>query len=316
MRHETSLPAIFVQYNVQVRYIQRVSDTEWSSTCHHCQGEVHPGGELPDRCRWFTRGKNLGWCRRCGGLFWPDGDKLSPAQLTQWREEQKHREQERKRSAERAMKHLRHEALWKRYHQALSEQSRDHWRKRGVSDSMQDYWQLGWKDRWTFPQPNGSLHHTPSLTIPIFGQGWAISNVKHRLISPPEKRSKYIYEVRGQGAPLFLCQPDKALEGQIIAVEGEIKSMVCQLHLGAAELVVGLPGAAPGKLAIGQLSKADRVTLIMDPGSEEQADQLAGKIGRQRCRILVTPVKIDDGILAGNLTQCELQGLLRSAVPA
>jgi len=240
----------------------------------------------------------------------------NPEALDKWRKEQEQRELARKRSAERALENLRNTKIWERYHEGLGEAGRAYWQRRGISDSAQDFWQLGWRERWSFSQPDGSTHLTPSATIPLFGPGWVATNVKHRLIEPPPNRGKYIYELYGQKGQLFLCQPDKRLEGQVIACEGEIKSMVTQLHLGAAQLVVGLPGTNPGKEALAQLSESERIVLVMDPGSEEQARQLAARLGKGRCRILVTPVKIDDGILAGNLSQRELQGLLRSAVPA
>jgi len=258
------------------------------------------------------------WCRRCGWFSFADKlDKpADPQALSKWHKEQEQRELARKRSAERALENLRSTKIWERYHESLGEIGRAYWQRRGISPSAQNFWQLGWREQWSFTQPDGSVHRTPSATIPLFAHGWIAKNVKHRLIQPPPNRGKYIYELYGQKHQLFLCQPDKLLEGHVIAVEGEIKGMVLQLHLGARELVVGLPGTSPGQRALGQLSGCEHIVLVMDPGSEEQAHRLAAQLGKQRCRVLITPVKIDDGILAGNLTQRELQSLLRTAVPA
>lgn len=318
MRAPDSLPPIWQHLQSKLQYIRRVSDTEWSAECLACGGSVHPNGEWPDRMRIFADDKPLCWCRRCGQIFWPD-DNAKPANsqlLNKWRKEQEQRELARKRSAERALENLRSTKIWERYHDRLGEAGRTYWERRGISPSAQDFWQLGWRERWVFIQPDGSLHQTPSATIPVFGIGWVARNVKHRLIHPPPNRGKYIYELYGQKHQLFLCQPDKPLNGRVIAVEGEIKGMVLQLHLGGHELVVGLPGTSPGKEALEQLSDCESIVLVMDPGSEKQAHQLAEKLGKKRCRTLITPVKIDDGILAANLSQCELRGLLRTAIPA
>jgi len=318
MRVRDTLPPIWRHLQSKLQYVRRVSETEWSAECLACGGVVHPNGEWPDRMRIFADAKPLCWCRRCGQIFWPD-DNAKPADsqlLNKWRKEQEQRELARKRSAERALENLRSTKIWERYHEGLGEVGRTYWKRRGISPSAQDFWQLGWRARWSFTQSDGGVHRTPSATIPLFGLGWVVKNIKHRLIEPPPNRGKYLYELYGQKHQLFLCQPDKPLEKQLVAVEGEIKAMVTQLHLGGRELVVGMPGTNPGKEALKGLSECERIILVMDPGSEEQAHQLAVKLGRQRCRILITPVKIDDGILAGNLTQRELQGLLRTAVPA
>jgi len=311
------LPPIWRHLESKLQYVRRVSATEWSAECLSCGGMVHPNGEWPDRMRIFADDKPLCWCRRCGQIFWPDDNAkpTEPQALNKWRKEQEQRELARKRSAERALENLRNYKIWEQYHEALDAHSRAYWQQRGISSSAQDFWQLGWKQSWYFTQPDGSVCQTASATIPLFGQAWIIQNVKHRLLHPPPNRGKYLYELSGQKAPLFLCQPDKELTGEVIAVEGEIKAMVTQLHMGGA-LVVGLPGASTSIETCRGLAKSERIVLVMDPGSEQQAHRLAAELGKKRCRILITPVKIDDGILAGNLSQRELQGLLRAAIPA
>ena len=311
------LPAIFGGLRRTLQYVKQHSREEYSAACPECGGAPHANGEWPDRLRIFLDSPPRLWCRRCGWFAFADKlDKpADPQALDTWRKEQEQREMARKRSAERALDHLRDERLWERYHDALSDSARTYWRKRGIPDSSQDYWQLGWKDSWSFTQPDGTVYQTASATIPVFGLGWVIQNVKHRLVQPPPNRGKYLYELSGQKAPLFLCQPDRELTGEIIAVEGEIKAMVTQLHMSGA-LVVGLPGVSTNIEACRPLVESERIVLVMDPDSEQQAHRLATELGKKRCRILITPVKIDDGILAGNLGTRELRGLLRSAVPA
>ena len=319
MPRQCALPPIWACLEGKVQYVQRVSHKEFCCTCPSCGGQVHESGEWPDRCRLFVDDHPTLFCRRCGLVSFPDklgAQPIKPQALVTWHKEQEQRELARKRSAERALEHLRSTKIWERYHEALGETGRAYWQHRGISPSAQDFWQLGWRERWSFTQADGSVYQTPSATIPLFGPNWVAKNVKHRLIQPPPNRGKYIYELYGQRHQLFLCQPDKPLKGKVIACEGEIKSMITQLHLGGRELVVGLPGTNPGKEALKELADCERIVLVMDPGSEEQAHRLGVQLGRERCRILVTPVKIDDGIVAANLTQRELQGLLRTAVPA
>jgi len=318
-----ALPPIFAQYASRVRYVQRVSQREWSSTCPACGGEVHRDRSLPDRCRWFVDEHPVGWCRRCGALFFPDGAKsaMSAEAFETWRRQQVEREEARRRSAERALAHLQSERIWLRYHEALDEQSRALWRKRGIPDCWQGYWQLGWRREWQFRQDDGHTHVTPSLTIPLFDRNWNCLNVKHRLLAPPPDRPnmRYLYELGGQNEsdPLFLCNPDAALEGHVIAVEGEIKSAVTFLTLDDSRVVmVGLPGATPRPATLQQLEKAERITLVLDPGAEQQAEKLAGALGPKRCRILIPPAKIDDGIISEHLTRRDVLALLRTAVPA
>lgn len=310
MPREATLPPIFAWLQRQVRFVQRVSDTEYSASCPQCGGQRHADGEWPDRLRVFCDAKPLCWCRRCGYMRFADQGDTPPdgAMLEQWRADQERREQERKRSAERALENLRHERIAEQYHEALTDYARRYWRTRGIPDGLQDYWQLGWRGDWAF-----GAHHTASATIPIFAQNWRLLNVKHRLLSPPEGMGKYRYEVSGNGQPLFLAEPEGPLGGHVYAVEGEIKAMVTKIHAGRG-LFVGLPGKSVSAEIVGQLQQADRVTLVMDPGAKRDGVALARRIGIPRCWLLVTPVKIDDGILGARLSQREVLTLLSGAV--
>ncbi len=323
MARADSFPPVFAQYAHRVRYVQRVSQREWCSTCPSCGGEMHPDKSLPDRCRWFVDEHPVGWCRRCGALFFPDGAKsaMTPQAFEAWRREQLEREEARRRSAERALAHLRSEQVWLRYHEALDDYSRAIWRRRGIPDCWQSFWQLGWRREWQFRQPDGHLHVTPSLTIPLFNHSWECVNVKHRLVDPPPDRRnmRYLYELVGQeeSDPLFLCNPDAQLEGHVILVEGEIKAAVTFLTLDDSKVVmVGLPGATPKPATLQQFEKAERITLVLDPGAQQQARKLAGALGAKRCRVLIPPKKIDDGIISEHLTKRDVFALLRTAVPA
>jgi hypothetical protein len=321
-----TLPPDFAQYASQVEYIQQHSPTEWSSTCPSCKGDLHQDRSWPDRCRWFTSGKPVGWCRKCSSLFWPD--KLegysppSPQELEKWRLERVASEESRKRSAVRAIENLQASKIWLRYHAMLGKEGRAYWRARGVPDSLQDFWKLGFIDEHMITYKDES-YLAQSATIPIFGANWEAANIKHRIINAPEGYGRYRYEQSGLPKPFFLTNPDGKLDGQVFAVEGEIKAMVTYATLGDDSVqMVGLPGVTPDAEAMALLDKAERVVLVLDPGADIRTapdkpspmERMAAIIGNKRCRVIMTPLKIDDGILEIKPTKRELWNLLKQAV--
>ena len=184
-----------------------------------------------------------------------------------------------------------------------------YWRQRGIPDDWQDFWKLG----VNYEYHTGDML-TPSVTIPLFDHEWRILNIKHRLLEPPANTGKYRYEVSGQGQPLFLTSPTVPLSGHAIAIEGEIKAAVTYIHMGDKQAcVVGLPGKHPSPEIVAQLAACERVTLVLDPGSEKDVIKLAKEIGVGKCRAIVPVCKIDDGILAAKLTAREIKSMLRAA---
>ncbi len=320
MPHEAALPPQFAQYASELRYVQRVSDREYSAACPACGGDPHPDGEWPDRLRIFLDDHPLMWCRKCGEIFWPDKapgyTPPSPQELEHWRRERERAELARKRSAERALENLRQERIWLKYHRALDDYGRRWWQDRGVAPSLQDWWKLGWRPDWIFTV-NGKDYLTDSATIPIFDLDWKPVNVKHRLVAPPPSLGKYRYELSGQPQPLFIANPDNDLSGEVIVVEGEIKAMVVWATLADMNTrVVGIPGTHPSKDIIAKLAKAERLTLVMDPDAKRQAWELTKELGRERCRVLIPNIKIDDAIVACGMDKHDMLYLLRNALPA
>ena len=319
MPHEVPLPPAFGGLEGKVRFVQRVSDTEYSATCPACGGDQHAGGEWPDRFRLFNDGHPRGWCRQCGLLWFPDMvegyEPPSPQQIEGWRKEQERREEARRRSAERALENLRGRRLWEQYNQALGETGRGIWRKRGVPDGFIDYWQLGYTPVHEF-YIHGQPWRTPTITIPLFDAAWQARNIKHRLLQPPEGTDqRYRYELSGQGnGPLFLCDPDNDLAGHVYVIEGEIKSMVTFARLDDSHTaMVGLPGKTPGPEVISTLQQAERVTLVVDQGAKKAGIDMARRIGVSRVWLLETGMKIDDALLAADMRGGDVARLLRGA---
>lgn len=308
-----TLPPEFQSLAGKVQHVQQVSETEYCSSCPNCGDNGHQGRELPDRFRIFLDGGNpRAWCRKCGYFIWADQtDPAKPApshaELERWRAEQIEREQARKRSAERALELLQSSALWDRLHDELDGKARSYWTRRGVPEGWQNYWRLGWAHDRSF----GGVT-CDAAAIPLFGPSWQIQQIKYRLTD--DSKGRYRYEVQGLEAPPFYCEPDGDYSGHVVAIEGEIKSMVTFARMGDGKTpIIGMPGTNPGKPTVDLLSKAERVTLVVDPGAKAEGVALAKQIGLGKCWLLVTPVKIDDGILAGDMGKRDIEQMLGSA---
>ena len=313
MGRDSPLPPEWRCLTGRVQYVQRVSAKEFSSTCPRCGGEVHQNGEKPDRCRLFVDSHPTLYCRQCGLVAFPDqfGDERfampNKEEFEKRRRQFEEAELRRKRSAERALAYLRSSELWRQYHDQLNEHGRRYWERRGIPPSWQEFWGLGWNtdpSRW----------HSETATIPLFDQDQTLLNIKHRLIDTQDFAGKYRYEIAGQPQPLFLATAG-APRGHTIAVEGEIKAAVVTVTLDDADMtIVGLPGSNPAEHIVSQFSDCERVTLVFDPGAEVQAAKMVQAIGRKKCRVLIPPMKIDDGIIGAGLKARDVRALLSQAV--
>jgi len=284
--------------------VQQRGKTEYSAECPRCGGIPHNPHDWPDRFRLFADEHPRVWCRRCGYFAWVDelgANAVPPSHedLERFRREQIAREEARKRSAERALEHLRNEAEWRRFHDQMDDAARAYWRTRGIPDDWQDYWSLGFRHDLRIRLANGEWAETPAATIPLPDPSGRMLNIKMRLVDPPAGVGRYRYQLPGQPEPLFIANQNEPIQGHVIAVEGEIKSMVLMIYLGDLKaVIVGMPGTNPSQSALDQLGAAERITLVMDPDSREAAHKLAERLGKQRCRLLVASAKIDDAIIA------------------
>ena len=311
MSREANLPPIFAQYQSQIQYVQKVGHSKWTSNCPACLGSVHSDGEWPNRCVWFYDDKPLGYCFQCGRTFWPDKapDWTPPTaeELAGWQREREREQEARLRSAQTALANLRDNRIWEQFHKMLDDRARQYWRGRGIPDAYQNYWALGWD------------HQRDAATIPLFGPAWEPLNVKLRLMD--DSKGRYRYLLSGQPAPMFLCDPDISLENHVIAFEGELKAATSYIVLDDPHAcIVGLPGLNPSQSITDILTKAERVTLVLDPDSDtpgdngwSQSGKLIKTIGRDKCKLLVPNAKIDDALLAAKLDKYALQRLLAQA---
>jgi len=126
----------------------------------------------------------------------------------------------------------------------------------------------------------------------------------------------------GLGNQLFTPWYENPIGKDVLILEGEIKSMVVfsRLWVGKDNMnvlpwldIVGIAGmnAKPGLLSA--LDKSDRIYICLDPDAKKEAGGLSMALGKDRCRVINLPDKIDDLFLMGSLTTDTFMKLLESA---
>jgi hypothetical protein len=191
------------------------------------------------------------------------------------------------------------------YHESMGAWAVEMWNKRGLDEGMQSFFTLGACEDFVINEG----YHTPTLTIPIFGEQRNLLNIKHRLINPQKATDKYRPERSGLGSfPPFLAIPEMGFDGGLIVVtEGEIKAMVTWANLNESDIqVIGVPGRTQFKSIADKLHKKN-VVVIPDPGAEQDAYQFAKSI---QARYLPLGSKIDDYILETGVTSNDLYSIL------
>ncbi len=206
------------------------------------------------------------------------------------------------------------------WHESMGEHARQHWeKKRGIPGAFQDWWQLGFVYDHRF-YANAAAFQADAETIPIFGLGRTPLNVKLRLQQFAEEHGKYRYLLAPRlldEHPPFLCNPDSPLGDDLIVVEGEIKAMVTFATLDDSKIsMIGIPSCRVNPQTVAMLRERDRVTFVADPDARKPVWDLCKEVGTEKCRVVVSPMKIDDGIIAAGMTKRDVQHLLSTASPA
>lgn len=247
-------------------------------------------------------------CEILGGDSKPDPESVRQAAVERAERAARNLEEQIRRAQD-ALTDLRSAQAWVAYHDELegNENARRLWRERGVPDDWQNYWQLGYSAGFPVATKDGRWI-TPTLTIPIFGAGWEVLTIRHRLLNPPTPNDKYRPERPGLSAHPFLGDPDRGLDHhRILVVEGEIKGMVAYLTLDDPDIqVIGIPGKSWFPHIADQLKGHD-VTICFDPDADQEALGAAKSVGGKVVRIAM---KVDDAINAGAIDQKLLMSLL------
>ena len=181
------------------------------------------------------------------------------------------------------------------YHNTMSEWARLEWARRGLDESWQNFYSLGGCDDKVINY-KGNLYHTPSLTIPIFGEDWGVLNIKHRLMNPPTPKDKYRPEKEGLGPfPPMLGMPPQGYDGSAIWVmEGEIKAMVCCAVADHQDWqFIGVPGQSQFK-SVADKIRGKNIIVVPDPGAEKEAWEFCKSVNG---RFLNLGHKIDDYVI-------------------
>lgn len=312
-------------FDIDVKYIRRISNNEYSSSCPSCGGVPHRDGEYPDRFRiWIhsrVTGGLLGWCRRCGYIWTPKGERLDTNRHYDWVEERKAYEEERKRQAERALELLRKEKIWLKYHDNLDAERRELYYNRMIDDYWIDYWILGYnpeKKVW-----DGETEYvTPAMTIPIFlPESESPVTIRSRLMNPKNPSDKYRPEFGHLPSALFYTDRDTKPKNKVLVVEGEFKAMTTYIALDDPSMyVVGTPGKTPNPDLLSYLDDCEVVYILLDPDAyvTQGKDKVTAvrrmiDVFMERSRIIQLPYKVDDMILNRQLSKASLKALLNGA---
>ena len=329
------------------RYLGQPSSKTSSTIIWACpfHAERTPGGfhVYKDGYKCFSCGANgdvIGFvmemerCDFCQAItLLGGGQPVSPERQVQIAREAAERTaselEEKIRQAQKALEDLRKAQTWERYHDEMDDMARQMWNARGITDGFIDLWQLGYSEDYTLWRKDGAAWvdwwHSPTLTIPVWGNGWQVNNVKHRLVNAPPEGGKYHQEKRNVPAAPFVCNPDVS-KGPLFLAEGEIKSMVVYQTLDDPNIQVeGLPAARPDDSIWAQFDGYEPVYLCLDPDARVRPKQSNGKVvlsavenaihklGRERVFALDLPGKVDDMIIENNLGKNWMQYMIYNA---
>lgn len=283
-------------------------------------------GEWGDIYTWRERRYNETFAQAVE--YYSNGAKLEPEKMLQVAQELAERTAQELQSkideAQEALTALRDAQTWITYHEQMCQHGRDVWRDRGIEPEwFIDWWKLGWcKDFSVWVREIKEHWHSPTLTIPIWGEEWEVNNLKHRLMKPPEFTGyRYRPESSNIKSAPFIANAD-VNTGALLLVEGEIKAMVSFITVDDPNMqVAGLPAVSPDLDVFRQFSNYDPVYLLLDPDAyvprkKESAlspvDRAVNALGAERTVLLRLPMKVDDAILARALDKYGMRQMIRT----
>ena len=307
-----TLPPELARRWSSLKFVKR-HGSEWSAECPQCGDSGHEGRDWPDRFRmWLDPAR--AWCRRCGYQDFADSDqrdvKITDEMRQQWLQERVTREAEKQAKVQESLALLRKEENWLRWHERMQERGRQWWHGKGVPDWAINYYRLGWCERRQFYDGHGYFE-TDAATIPVWAPDWELVNLRLRLIETSNGCGKYRQDRAGLPSRLYLTQPDEKPAGEVVLVEGEIKSIVVFSQVCDDKLnVVGTPGKSFSLSLMDDLVECDRVWIVFDPDAKAQGWRTARTLGK-RARVVYLPTKPDDAFTQYGMTARTFREALR-----
>lgn len=321
MREDT-LPIQFVELSQRVHFIKRRTQNEYSASCPECGGVPHQDGSFPDRFRLWVVSKHgipLGWCRNCGYTWTPTKErKPTREEIEAWRKEQEQFHKQEMEKHARALELLQNEKLWEQFHAANCQLSDQVFRSWGISEHWVEYLQLGFKPDYYVSSETGA-YYSPTATIPTWFVGGIVQNIKMRVLNPRNDNDRYRNYYKTGEQNLFIPLYDLPLTGAGVIVEGEKKAIVLEQELDDINTrVIGVQSKKPDPRLFESLLDLDPVYIWLDPdafyrtdkSNETAVEYVTRLVGKERARIVQSPVKVDDGI---NMYELDPRKYLKNA---
>ena len=237
---------------------------------------------------------------------------LTPEQRQEYAKEKTRIEQERKEFAAKALQRITTDELWSELNKRMSGENKAWWTKRGVPEEWQAYLSLGYMADKVI-KAGDVLHHTPAYSIPYMRDTGQPITMQYRLVNPIDPKDKYRFEY-GLPAAFYMTEPYDAPGDQVVICEGAIKAIVTKVFGGMRSdvKVLAVPSKSTWCNVTEFVKSCGRVWIILDPDGTREALSLARKIGKA-AKVIQLPMKIDDALNSGALTQAGLKNYFISA---
>lgn len=303
---------------LNLRFLQKINSNEYRSECPKCGGHIHENGEYPDRfiiwVRSKTTGAPLGYCRGCKYIWVPKSHIDHYASIKN--DVVNEIKADNAAKVEVSLQKLNDGRVWEKYHDNLNDITRQYYYNRLIEDYWIEYWQLGYNPSKTIYDKIGE-YSTPTMTIPVFKDSNTVLTIRNRLLQPRKPTDKYRPEFSNLPTGLFLTDYERKPVGKALIVEGEFKAMTTYIAIGDPELyVVGIPGKNPNEEIFEKLSQCEPVYLLLDPDTYSGKDKSLLRVKNyfgSRARIIKTPGKIDDMILANEIKTTDILTMMKLA---
>ncbi len=240
--------------------------------------------------------------------------EISVAEIEKLREQNAERARERKEVADREYKNaydrLQDVKAWIRYASNLSNtpNAQGLWNLRGVPNEWQSFFGLGYSPDFKYTTKTGKAT-SQTLVIPVRKIGGEVITIRHRLLNALDG-DKYRPDMAGLGSHPYLCDVDNDKKGDLIIVEGEIKSMVTYLTYDKpGTQVVGVPSKSMMRDIV-QKAQGRNAVVIPDPDGISDIVPVVRQAG---ARLLMLPEKVDDFIIQESLDTSWLRYAIKQA---